>query len=547
MNNNNLEQGVNQYATHTRENYDYIYERLEQEIQLNVRGSYPNNAELDEETGLPKYRYETRLVKIDFDQECEQDLIKGTGFIITKKQNLKKDLKSDQSIFSPKFGLAIDDMTPFGDVYKCKCGRTMMKVNNGLVCDICHTKVKYVSNDFSITGWIKVEEPYFIIHPNLYKELFNFIGLKHKKSILESILEFDSKIDEDGFAIKKEVDPANPFNGIGMMEFKDRIYEILEFYHNKGKNSKTKMEYYDDIMNNMDKLFCHSIPVYTTQLRPYSINKNKFTFEGNNARYNVIAGLATRLNKNKIYSRGKQKGDNGLMYDIQMKFMEIYTDLEEVLAKKKGYIRALNGGRYNFTARNVIIPDKKLEIDQIILPYTTLIELLSLTIINILTKTHTPSEAYRIWDEARIMYNPTIGKLIQSIIDSEYIGILLNRNPSISPASIIQLQVVGMSHDNTYSCRVPHEILSSMGADFDGDTLNIMLIINQQFLTATAKLFNPRLAMQIDPNDGLFNSKMQLQTDTMICLNSFAQLGIDEIDNPEDQALIEQCQNCPLE
>lgn len=521
-----------------KENYDYMYDKLEQSYELNIVGNYPYNQTLDPKTKKPLYRYETSIEVIDFDKECEEDLIKGTGFIITKKQDIKKDVKSDDSIFSSKFGLQLDDVTPFGDLYKCKCGRTRMKVNNGLLCPICHTKVKYVSNDFTITGWIKINEPYFIIQPNIFKKLVIFIGKKN----FDEILNFDCKIDEDGFVIKKEVNKTNPFIGIGFMEFRERFYEIMEFFRNKHKNNQNKMEIYTDIMKNKNVIFTHSLPVYTSQLRPYSIKKNRFNFEGNNALYNVIAGLAVRLNKSKVFTRNRNKPTNQVIYDIQMKFMEIYANLEKIIAQKKGYVRALNGGRYNFTARNVIIPDPDLAIDEIILPYASLIELLSLTIINILTKTYSPADAYRIWDEARIEYNPMIGELIQSIIDSQYIGIILNRNPSISPSSIIQLHCIGVTKDNTYSCRVPHEILKSMGADFDGDTLNIMLIINDDFLDNAAKLFNPRLSMQISYNDGMFNSNMSLQTDTMICINSFTQLGIDTITNDELN-MIQMCQN----
>lgn len=522
----------------TTENYDYLYDRLEKFYQINVVGNYPNNQTLDEQ-GRPKYRYESKIVPIDFDQECREDLAKGTGFLITKKQDIKKDVRSDDSIFSSKYGLQIDDMTPFGDVYKCKCGKTMMKVNSGLLCPHCHTKVRYVSNDFSITGWIKINEPFFFIHPNMFKKLISFIGKKN----LDGILNQDYKVDEDGFQIKKEPVKSNPFMMIGFLEFKERFDEIMQFYKNKHKNNPSKLEFYDDIMSNRKIVFSHSLPVYTSQLRPYSIKKNRFNFEGNNALYNVIAGTAAKLNKAEFNSRGRGKSTNQLMYDIQMKYMEIYADLEKIIAQKKGYVRALNGGRYNFTARNVIIPDPDLGIDEIILPYASLIELMSLTIINILSKTYSPAEAYRIWDEARIEYNPTIGNLIQSIIDSQYVGIILNRNPSISPASIIQLHVVGVTQDDTYSCRVPHEILKSMGADFDGDTLNIMLIINDDFLINAARLFNPRLSMQISYNDGMFNSNMSLQTDTMICINSFVQLGIDSI-TEEEYALIQECQNC---
>lgn len=520
----------------TSENYDYLYEKLEEFYNVSVTGNYPFNIPLNE-NGQPLYRFESRIVPIDFDKECEDDIVKGTGFYIVKKQNIKKDIRSIDSIFSSRFGMQIDDVTPFGDVYKCKCGKTMMKVNNGLFCPFCHTKVRYVANDFSITGWIKMND-FTVIHPNMFKKLVAFIG----KKIFDDIINVEPKIDEDGFAIPKTPSKSNPFSGIGFMELRDRFDEVMEFYRNKYKSNINKMAYYEDIMQNKNIVFTHCLPVYTSQLRPFSIKQNKFNFEGNNALYNLIAGLVAKLNKHDIYSRNRSKPTNQILYDIQMKYMEIYADLEKVIAQKKGYTRSLNGGRYNFTARNVIIPDPDLRIDEVILPYPTLIELMSLTIINVLTKTYSPAEAYRIWDEARIEYNPMIADLIQNIIDNQYVGIILNRNPSISPSSIIQLHVTGVTKNDTYSCHLPHEILKSMGADFDGDTLNITLIINDEFLLNAAKLFNPRLSMQVSYNDGMFNSKMSLQTDTMICINSFAQLGINSI-TEEELRLIEVCQS----
>ena len=369
------------------QNYDYLYEKLEEFYQLKVNGNYPFNVPLNEK-GQPLYKFESWITPIDFDKECVKDISKRTGFYITKKQDIKKDIRSEDSIFSSRYGLQIDDMTPFGDIYKCKCGKTMMKVNNGLLCPICHTKVRYVSNDFSITGWVVLND-YTVIHPNMFKKLIAFMGKKN----LDIIINFDSKIDEDGFTVKKDASKSNPFIGIGFEEFKNRFDEVMEFFRNKYKTNINKMAYYEDIMKNKSIVFTHSLPVYTSQLRPFSIKQNRFNFEGNNALYNVIAGLAAKLNKSKIYSRGRTKPTNQILYDIQMKYMEIYADLEKVIAQKKGYIRSLNGGRCNFTARNVIIPDPDLRIDEIILPYPTLVELMSLTIINILTKTYSPSEA----------------------------------------------------------------------------------------------------------------------------------------------------------
>lgn len=82
----------------TSENYDYLYEKLEEFYNVSVTGNYPFNIPLNE-NGQPLYKFESRIVPIDFDKECEDDIVKGTGFYIVKKQNIKKDIRSIDSIF----------------------------------------------------------------------------------------------------------------------------------------------------------------------------------------------------------------------------------------------------------------------------------------------------------------------------------------------------------------------------------------------------------------------------------------------------------------
>ena len=54
----------------------------------------------------------------------------------------------------------------------------------------------------------------------------------------------------------KERGKNEPFYGIGMIEFKKRFVEILDYYVAISTNKASKMEYYNDIMNNLDKVFC---------------------------------------------------------------------------------------------------------------------------------------------------------------------------------------------------------------------------------------------------------------------------------------------------
>ena len=64
-----------------------------------------------------------------------------------------------------------------------------------------------------------------------------------------------------------------------------------------------------------------------------------------------------------------------------------------------------------------------------------------------------------------------------------------------------------------------------MSNTFDGDTLNILLIINQEFLHAAERVFNPANAMIISKNDGFFNNDYNNQRDTLINSNTMVYLG----------------------
>lgn len=56
-------------------------------------------------------------------------------------------------------------------------------------------------------------------------------------------------------------------------------------------------------------------------------------------------------------------------------------------------------------------------------------------------------------------------------------------------------------------------------------TLNILLIINKDFARAASLAFNPRNAMHISKNDGFFDNAYNQQRDTIINMNTFAQIG----------------------
>ena len=82
-----------------------------------------------------------------------------------------------------------------------------------------------------------------------------------------------------------------------------------------------------------------------------------------------------------------------------------------------------------------------------------------------------------------------------------------------------------IGYTDTLTISVPLQAIKSMGADFDGDVLNVMHIINQAFLERTNIVFNPRNAMYISRIDGKLNSDLLVQRDTLINANTFIHLG----------------------
>lgn len=419
---------------------------------VDMKFSYPRN---------PNYDYSVTLERINLDEEREDDILSGNGFIISEPQNIKKDLKSPDSIFSDRFGQTLADVNPFADRYRCSCGYLTSRIYDKVKCPACGTEVKYVDDDFNLFGWMVLKKHY-IIHPNLFNSLAYFIGSDR----LDRMISKSESVDEDGHIIETEIDMAKeePFAEIGMIGFKEHIQEILDFYLTKFPNKK---DYYDDIMENKDKLFVQSIPVYTTHLRPFKTEGDNFSFEGTNSIYNMMARLVWTINKDDLRMQNKKKPKNDLLYGLQMKYNELYDEIKNIISGKKGTLRSCLTGRYNMSARSVIIPNPDMKIDQVTLSYHCLVELLQQSIINILKKSYnmTYADAYQYWYQAVTEENERVKSIIMSIIKSYKYGIpiIINRNPSLSYGAILQMHCVGIQ--SNYTMGINNNILGLLAGD----------------------------------------------------------------------------------
>ncbi len=317
------------------------YEKLNNRINQNY--SYPNEQE---------YEYYAQLPRIDFDIECSNDIQSGNGFVISSpKTTIKKDIKDPDGIFSSRFGQKLGDLNPFIDRYSCECGNYRSKAKRGLICPKCHKICKYVDDNYAMFGWIKLVDQYPIIHPDIYRGLDSLFGKskydrrsknKNKGSKLQNILDFDIDIDVNGhISTEDNAKPDEPFYGKGFLYFIENFDMIMEYYLNKYPKKKA---IYDDIMMDREKVFIHSIPVYTSHLRPMDISANNMYFEKCSAMYNMMVRLANQVNKCKTYNDRNPKVKSQAMFNLQMKFNELYDEILAIISGKRGTLRALVGG-----------------------------------------------------------------------------------------------------------------------------------------------------------------------------------------------------------
>ena len=412
-----------------------------------------------------EYEVTANLQLIDFNEEKDHDILIGEGFVVEPSQTIKKDLKAENGVFSPKFGQTLSDTNPFIDRYRCSptCPKPLKgRINYGITCPTCGHKVTYVDDDFRYFGWIVLNKPYCIIHPAIYKKLESFFGKGvsvqgEKKNKIDNMLDVDPEK-----AIFNTGGPSpyedEPFFGIGMVAFVERFDEIMDFYL---KKKPAKQEYYDDIMAHRSLVFTNSIPVFSTLLRPFETRDNTMSYEPTNAMYTMMNKLATDINKNNSLLQRTPKVKNHKLNNLQKKFMELYAELENILSGKRGDIRTLLGGRYNFSSRCVIVQNPDLRADEITLPAVALTVILEHRIKNILCRLHnmSPADAHDEWYKATITPTPKINAIIKSIIDDckrkgmPGLPQLINRNPSISYGSILFMFCVDFT--DTYTMSVP--------------------------------------------------------------------------------------------
>lgn len=172
------------------------------------------------------------------------------------------------------------------------------------------------------------------------------------------------------------------------------------------------------------------------------------------------------------------------LYQAQMRANELWNINFSLIDGKHGWTRAnVLGGEFNYSGRSVIVLDPTLKIDEVDISYKAFIEQYEGTIIKYIIRdkgwTITKATNYL---ATKFNYDPYIYKIMCRIIKYEKPKIIINRNPTITFGSILQMKIRRVKKDaDDVTLAIPSAILPGLNADFDGDVLNTLALTMEEF------------------------------------------------------------------
>ena len=468
---------------------------------------------------------EVKFTIKSMDEIYEEDKKNGNAFIITDKLGEVKGVRSENGIYSPKYGSIWEDENAFEEMYSCDCGEKKGKIYLGEYCEKCDSYVRFKSKNIDMTGYFYLIN-YYIIHPTLFKIIGSLIGMKKLKTILNPKWETDRKGIPQKPIIDEDTRNINKYDYIGPIEFKERFDEIIDFFYSKKKNKKN--EYYF-IKKMRNAVFSKYIPVESIILRPFSLSDEDYMYDPINTDYSILSTKIYNLNhKFLILDDENCKIVNSRLFQVQLRLDSIATKIAQGLNKKHGLIRNnIQGSRYNHSTRAVISPMANGKINEVDFPYLGFLEMYRPEIIFTLCKLYdvTINDAYVLWKKAQLTFDKRVYNIMNYLVENNDLYILLNRNPTINFGSIMRMKIrkVKKRYDDLV-INIPINTLAKYAGDFDGDAGNTISLKDTELVDAY-ELYDPRTHMMISKTDGLFDEDFNLIKDQLIGLHQFCKLS----------------------
>lgn len=365
--------------------------------------------------------------------------------------------------------------------YACECGQLHGKFYEGSVCSKCGSPVVFIGLNVNKYGWIDLSLSEYnsdgglvkegngchVIEYIPYAQLEKVIGRDNLRNIIHvhNTITITGELDTEELENLRNQSPETKYYYLGIDDFFKQYNEVLDYYNELRGNKYPELY---EFLKNRDEVFTDKIPVISIILRPAMRTADGLKLDDINIKYqNILKNLEILKDVDAI----KIIRDSTIE-QIQAEFMLLSEEILEAIKSKSGIIRnQICGTRINFSARNIISPARAgYKIDEIVLPYLTFLELYKFEIINVLRQTERIGIklAEKEWHKATLSFDEKIWKIMKKMIRDNEVGVLLNRNPTISYGSILYLRVIDVKRDySDITMSLHNNILTCLAGDYD--------------------------------------------------------------------------------
>jgi len=398
------------------------------------------------------------------------------------------------------------------NVPSCECKATSGPSNRGAVCPICETEVKSQIDEYlEPTVWLRAPhgvaklmnlEVWALLDKVFTRSDFSFLQwlTNPRYDPFKKPLNYLLKVEE----VMRESGLERGYNNF-VNNF-DALFDILVTHVGmKEKNKRDEVQELVTFINeNRNIIFCNHLPLP---------NKTLFVVEESNmgpfVDYTILGALdAIRTvvgidTPSKGYATHVKEGRIARVLALLAEYQ--IKQYKELFAPKEGLFRKQRYGfRCHFTFRAVVSsitgPHNYLDCE---IPWSVgLIAFRPFLVNKLFKRGYTPITARRLLDEHSRRYHPLLDELMNEVINStKYDGFpfTLQRNPSLERASM-QLLFIKRVKTDVSDPTISMSILIVRGynADFDGDALNGMLLLDEYTADAAMGLLPHKSAFDFE-------------------------------------------------
>lgn len=385
----------------------------------------------------------------------------------------------------------------------CECGETTHICNRGLRCKSCDTVVEpQYAEDIETSLWIRAPKGhkhlilpyvYSVFKKNLHASHFNYFLWLIDKNYEPKEMSNSPKANADRELMQKKFGRHRTID-----YFATHLMEIIEFIiENTSIITKKDQEPFHKFCKQNQHLFFPAQLALPTKLCfiVEDIDSGRYVEKHLKDGFFAIQTAAAITKYEKLNHRGEINRRVLSMLSNLASFYDRYA--RSLLFGKQGdYRKHIFGSRLTFTMRAVITSiSGPCRYDEIRLPYGASVQLFKYHIISKLLRL-----GYTANDALEFVYSHVakscdlMNDILDEILDSYNVGLgpssLFTRNPSLKRGSTQRLFVKIKRDVTDYTISIPNTILRAPNADFDGDEMNLTLIMDRK-MAAQAERLSP--------------------------------------------------------